>query len=82
MSSPPSSTPFVRYLAIDLHKAYVVVGGVNPQQEQVLAPRRMDLAHFAEWLPKNIRKSDAVVLEATTNAWTLYDQVSPYAGKP
>jgi transposase len=81
MSSPPASIPLERYLAIDLHKAYVVIGGVNAQQEQVLAPRRMDLAHFEAWLPKNIRKTDAVVLEATTNAWTLYDQVSPLAGK-
>lgn len=81
MTSPPPSSPYSRYLAIDLHKAYVVIGGVNAQQEPVLAPHRMDLEHFALWLPKNIHKTDAVVLEATTNAWTLYDQVSPYAGK-
>jgi len=81
MTSPPSSSSFERYLAIDLHKAYVVIGGVNLQQEPVLSPRRMDLDHFAQWLPKNVHKTDAVVLEATTNAWALYDQVSPYAGK-
>jgi transposase len=81
MTSPPTSIPIARYLAIDLHKAYVVIGGVNAQQEPVLSPRRMDLERFSEWLPKNIQKTDAVVLEATTNAWTLYDQVSPYAGK-
>ncbi len=81
MISAPISSPYLRYLAIDLHKHYVVVGGVNVQQEVVLPPRRMDLEHFAEWLPKNIHPTDAVVLEATTNAWELYDQVAPYAGK-
>ncbi len=81
MISPPNSSPFSRYLAIDLHKKYIVIGGVNQEQELVLQPRRMDLEHFAEWLPKNIHKEDAVVLEATTNAWDLYDQVVPYAGK-
>ena len=30
-----------RCLAIDLHKHYLVVGGVNRAQEVVLPPRRM-----------------------------------------
>jgi len=81
MNLPSPSRPFLRYLAIDLHKKYVVIGGVNAQQELVLQPWRMDLEHFATWLPKHINHDDAVVLEATTNAWDLYDQVSVYAGK-
>jgi transposase len=81
MISPPISSPYQRYLAIDLHKKYVVIGGVNQQQELVLQPRRMDLEYFARWLPENISHEDAVVLEATTNAWDLYDQVAPYAGR-
>ena len=81
MDIPSVSRPFLRYLGIDLHKKYVVIGGVNAQQERVLQSRRMDLEHFATWLPEHITQDDAVVLEATTNAWDLYDQVSAYAGK-
>ena len=42
MNSQTSSIPSERYLAVDLHKHYVVVGGVNAQQQVVLPPRRMD----------------------------------------
>lgn len=33
---------FERYLALDVHKHYVVVGGVNAQQQVILPPRRLD----------------------------------------
>ena len=29
----------------------------------------------------NLRASDAIVLEATTNAWQIYEQVEPYVGR-
>ena len=72
---------FERYLALDIHKHYVVVGGVNAQQQVVLPPRRLDLGEWALWLPKHLRPTDAIVLEATTNAWTFYDQVALRAGR-
>ncbi len=34
---------FERYLGVDLHKDYVVIGGVNGRQEIVLPPRRVEL---------------------------------------
>ncbi|MBI3361045.1 MAG: IS110 family transposase [Chloroflexi bacterium] len=72
---------FERYLALDVHKHYVVVGGVNAQQQVILPPRRLDLGEWAVWMPKHLHPTDAVVLEATTNAWTFYDQVAPLAGR-
>ena len=72
---------FERYLALDIHKHYVVVGGVNAQQQMILPPRRLDLGEWAVWLPKHVHPTDAIVLEATTNAWTFYDQVAPHAGR-
>ena len=78
MNSQPSSTPIERYLAVDLPsgKHYVVVGGVNAQQQVVLPPRRMDpsaslragLSAWLAWAQKNLRPTDALVVEATTNA--------------
>jgi hypothetical protein len=33
---------YERYLALDIHKHYLVAGGVNAQQQIVLPPRRFD----------------------------------------
>jgi len=33
------------------------------------------------WHTKHLHPTDAVVLEATTNAWTFYDQVAPRVGR-
>src|SRR5947209_6052017 len=66
-----------RYVALDVHKQYVVVGAVNAHQQVVLAPRRVDLDDFSCWSQQHLRSTDAVVLEATTNAWHLCDQLGP-----
>jgi len=70
-----------RCLAIDLHKHYLVVAGVDREQEVVLAPRRMDFKQWKRWYPANLTEHDAVVVESTTNAWHLYDQVEPLVGQ-
>jgi len=70
-----------RYLALDVHKHYVVVGGVNAEKKVILPPRRLDLGEWAVWHTKYLHPTDAVVLEATTNAWTFYDQVAPRVGR-
>jgi len=81
MNSRLSSTPIERFIAVDLHKHYLVVGGVNAQQQVVLLPRRMDLSAWPTWAQKNLRPTDALVVEATTNAWDFYDQVKPLVGR-
>ena len=45
---------FERYLALDIHKHYVVVGGVDAQQQVILPPRRLDLGEWELWLPKRV----------------------------
>jgi transposase len=80
MNSPGLST-FERYLALDIHKHYVVVGAVNAQQQLILPPRRLDLGEWAVWSEKHLQSTDALVLEATTNAWTFYDQVASRVGR-
>jgi transposase len=72
---------FERYLALDVHKHYVVGGGVNAEKKVILPPRRLDLGEWAVWHTKHLQPTDAVVLEATTNAWTFYDQVAPRVGR-
>jgi len=66
-----------RFVALDVHKHYVVAGAVNAQQEVVLRPRRVPFTRFAGWIARHLRPTDAVVIEATTNAWHVYDLVAP-----
>jgi transposase len=66
-----------RYVGLDVHKHYVMVGAVNRSQEMVLPPRKVSLAEFEGWAKKNLRPRDEVVLEATTNAWYLNDLLEP-----
>jgi transposase len=75
MTSPSfQSSP--RFIAIAIHKSYLMVGAIDAQQRIVLQPRKVELHHFLAWAQTNLLPTDAVVLEATTNAWTIYDQVA------
>lgn len=65
-----------RFIALDVHKHYIMAGGVNAGQEVVLKPRKLSLKQYEEWYPKEIKASDAVVIEATSSAWHLYDQLT------
>lgn len=66
-----------RFVALDVHKHYVVAGAVNVEQHVVLSPRRVDVDDFLSWSRQHLRPTDAVVLEATTNAWHFCDQLRP-----
>jgi len=66
-----------RYIAFDIHKEYVLVGGQNARQEWVMQPRRVGIEKLREWVGVNLRKGDAVILETTTNVWDVYDIVTP-----
>jgi len=43
----------------------------------VLPPRKLSLERLAQWAPDQLTSTDPVGLEATTKAWTLYDQLAP-----
>ena len=67
----------LRYIGLDVHKHYITVGGMNAQQEIVLRPRDVEMERFKTWVEVNLRKTDEVVLEATTNTWDVYDTIVP-----
>ena len=81
MNAPPKTIPIERYLAIDIHKHYVMVGGQNRQREWTLRPRRVPMARFRAWAEKNLKLGDAVVLETTGSVWDIYDVVAPLVSK-
>jgi transposase len=79
MKGTEDTSQIERYIALDIHKEYVLAGGQNAKQEWVLPPRRISMAKFREWAIANLRERDAVVLETTTNVWDIYDIVAPQA---
>jgi transposase len=81
MKIVPESIPYERFLALDIHKHYVLVGGMNSLKEWVLRPRKVQMSRFPEWVQKNLKPTDAVVLESTSNAWEIYDLISPLVAK-
>jgi hypothetical protein len=77
MKGTEDTSQIERYIALDIHKEYVLAGGQNVKQEWVMAPRRISMAKFREWAAANLRAGDAVVIETTTNVWDIYDIVAP-----
>jgi transposase len=72
-----SNVPTTRYVGLDVHKRSVMVGAVDAQQQVVLRPFRLSWGEFELWQRQHLQPTDAVVLESTTNAWHLYDQLVP-----
>lgn len=68
-----------RYIALDIHKHYCVVAGVDREGQVMLHPVRVEHEDFETWLKKHLRESDQVVIESTTNAWHVYDLLEPLA---
>ena len=81
MNSPPETTVIERYIGVDIHKYYVMVGGQNRSREWTLRPRRIQMNRFRDWAEKNFGKTDAVVIEATGSVWDIYDIIVPHVGK-
>ena len=81
MKGKEKSSGIGRYIALDIHKEYVLAGGQNALQEWVMQPRRIGMEKFGEWAKANLREGDAVVLETTTNVWDIYDIVAPLVSR-
>jgi len=77
MNSPGNSRDIQRYIALDIHKEYVMVGAMDTAQEWVIRPKRIEMPRFYTWVANNLRSGDAVVIETTTNVWDIYDVVAP-----
>jgi transposase len=67
-----------RFIGLDVHKHYLVAIGVDRERKQVLGPQRVQLARLERWIRKTLTPQDAVVLEMTTNAFQLHDDLLPH----
>ena len=66
-----------RYVALDLRNHYAVAAAVNRDGEVLLHPQRIDNDRLPAWAQKHLLPTDLVVIEATTNAYYVYDMLSP-----
>ena len=50
------STPSIwtRYIAIDIHKHYLMIGGIDAHKRIVLQPRRVELHRWSDWAQANL----------------------------
>jgi len=70
-----------RYVGLDVHKHFVMVGAVARNQKVLMPPRKVGLTEFQDWAKKHLLPTDEVVLEATTNAWYVHDLLAPIVGR-
>jgi len=63
MSEEITARPSHRYVALDIHKYYCVVTGVNRDGKVILQPVRVEHADLEGWLKKNLQETDHVVIE-------------------
>ena len=70
-----------RYIALDIHKHYSVVAGVDRDGVEIVAPSRVEHEDLENWLAKRLIPTDQVVIESTTNAWHVYDLLEPLVAK-
>src|SRR5512133_2736322 len=80
MTDPPIQV-WSRYIAIDIHKHYLMIGGIDALKRIVLQPRKVELYRWRAWAQANLHPTDAVVIEATTNAWEIYDLLVTLVGR-
>lgn len=74
-TAPPAPT---RFIGLDGHKHYLVACGVDPQLNPVLGPQRVQFSRLDTWLRQTLTPQDAVVLEMSTNAFQLHDDLAPH----
>jgi transposase len=75
--SPSRAAP-TRFIGLDIHKHYLVAVGVDAQQQTVFGPQRVAYTHLTPWIAQHFTATDAVVLEMTTNAFHIHDEVLPH----
>ena len=74
----PVHVALKRFIGLDIHKHYLVAVGVDAQQQVVFGPQRVTYTHLTPWVQQHLRTTDVVVLEMTTNAFQIHDELLPY----
>jgi transposase len=78
MADSNAQTPPTRFVGLDVHKHYLVAVAVNSQKEKLFGPQRVPLEQLEAWVHKQLTVQDSVVLEMTTNAFQICDDLRPH----
>ena len=70
-----------RYFGFDIHRDYAMIAAVSSPQQVVVQPRRVDYGKLEQWIKQHLSPNDHVAIEATVNAWTLYDLIAPHVAR-
>lgn len=76
-TTEPPRAP-TRFIALDIHKQYMLAVGVNKDQQEVFSAQRVEWPDFADWIRRKLTRDDALVMEMTTNTWKVYDTLVPH----
>jgi transposase len=66
---------------MDIHKCFAMIAAVNDQQQVEEQPLRVEMAELSQWAASHLTRADRGVIEATTNAWRVDDELVQYAGQ-
>src|SRR6478735_8831747 len=71
-----------RYVGLDVHKHFIEVCTLNSQGKIIFRGRtgclRPELVAFAR---ANLKRTDRIALEATTNTWAVVDVLRPFVSE-
>jgi transposase len=62
-----------RFFGLDIHREYLVATAVDRDLRVVCGPTRLTWDKFDDWIARTLTPLDAMVVEMTTNTWTVYD---------
>jgi transposase len=68
----------LRFIGLDIHKAYFVVVGVDAQKWVVFGPQTVLNHQLEAWAEKYLQPTDAVVVEMTVNTYLFHDVIAPH----
>jgi transposase len=68
----------IRFIGLDIHKAYFVAVGINEKREVIFGPQRISNYQLDDWIARSLTPTDRVVLEMSTNTYQFYDALLPH----
>ena len=74
---PNPSVP-LRFIGLDIHKAYFVAVGVDAQKRVIFGPQSVPNHQLEAWAVKHLMSTDAVVVEMTVNTYLFHDIITPH----
>jgi len=64
-----------RYIGLDVHKNFIMIAAVDRVQETIMAPRKVKMTQFDDWIAGHITPEDTVTLEVSNGSWEIHDRL-------